>query len=241
MDIEYQLPKREQPFFNFVKGVLRTFKKKVRYVVLGEPLDTNCLLLANHANKMGPMQYEIFLPVYKVTWGAHQMFGNYSSRRAYLKDVLYIQKNHAGKAKATFKSWYEAMFSQYFYKGMKMVPTYPDARLLGTVKKSVDALNDDTAVMVFPENSNAGYTDRIKSFFPGFVLVMEKYFKVNGKDVPARPVYYHVKKRIMVVGEKYYLQDLKEKGMDKRGVAEFFKDKVNELYDRIESGEFDKE
>lgn len=45
----------------------------------------------------------------------------------------------------------------------------------------------------------------------------------------------------MVVGEKYYLQDLKEKGMDKNGVAEFFKDKVNELYDRIESGEFDKE
>ncbi len=239
MVIEYQLPKRKQPFFNFVKGVLKIFKKKVNYVVLGDPLDTNCLMVANHANKMGPMQYELFLPVYKVTWGAHEMLGNYASRRAYLRDILYIKKNGVNPKKAGFKAWFEAIFSKFFYKGIKVLPTYQDARLLGTVKKSVAALNDDTGVMVFPEDSNSGYFDKATAYFPGFVLVMEKYFKVNGKDVPVRPVYYHKKKRLIVVGEKYYLQDFKEKGMDKHAIAEFFRLEVNGLYDRIENGEFD--
>ncbi len=239
MKIEYQLPKKKQPFFSFVKGVLKIFKKKVRVAVVGDELDTNCLLLANHANKMGPMQYELFLPVYHATWGAHQMLGDYRSRRAYLRDILYIKKNGTSPKKAGFKAWYEAAFSKYFYKGIKVLPTYEDARLVRTIKKTVDVLNDDTAVMIFPENSNSGYLAQPKSFFPGFVLVMEYYYKTSKKDIPTRPVYYHKDKKLIVVGEKFYLQDLKAQGMDKTAIAEYFRCRVNELYERIEAGEFD--
>ncbi len=240
MIIEYQLPKKKQPVFSFVKGVLKIFQKKVRVCVLGEPLDAKCLMLANHANKMGPLKYELYLPVYHATWGAHEMLEDYASRRAYLRDILYIQKNNVGRKKAAFKAWYEAFFSQFFYKGIKVLPTYPDARLIRTIKKSVDVLNSgDTGVMVFPEDSSGGYLDRINKFLPGFVLIMDKYYKVNGEDIATRPIYYHKRKRVIVVGEKYYLQDFKAQNMDKKAIAEFFKDKVNELYDRIEAGEFD--
>ena len=81
--------------------------------------------------------------------------------------------------------------------------------------------------------------DVMKSFFPGFVLVMEAYFKKHGEDIPVRPVYYHKKKRLMVVGEECCLQDFSRNGYDRKGIAEIFKDKVNDLYARIERGEFD--
>lgn len=240
MVIEYNPPKRKQPFYRFVKGIMKLFMKKKRVVVLGEELGDRCLYLGNHANKMGPVGYDVFLPVDTVKWGAYQMLGNYGERRAYLRDVLYIRKNGLGKARAAFKAFFEAYFSKFFYKGMKFLPTYPDMRLIKTVRKSVDVLNDNTALLIFPENSDNGYKDEATDFFSGFVLVMENYAKRNGADVPIRPVYLHKRKNIIVVGESTTLSQLTAQGLDRNGIAEYMKTKVNELYRRIESGEFDK-
>lgn len=239
MRIEYELPRRRQPIYACFKGILRLFRRRVRTVALGGAPQERCLYLANHANKMGPMIYDMFFPVYHVKWGAHEMLGNYSTRRRYLRDVLYIRKNGMGKKKAGFKAFFEAFFSKYIYRGMKFLPTYPDARLVKTVKKSVDVLDAPAALMIFPENSNAGYHDLLTEFFPGFVLVMERYRQVKGADLPVRPVYYHRKKRLIVVGEPCFLGEFEEKGMRRGEIAETFRQKVNALYQRIERGEFD--
>lgn len=238
MAIEYQPPRRRQPFFALVKWVMRRFHKKIRTVSLDGNLDGQCLYLVNHANKYGPVLYETYFPVYNVKWGAAPMLGKYGERRAYLRDVLYIQKNGYRHGKAAFKAFFEAFFSQFFYKGMKMLPTYTDARLMKTVKKSVEILNE-SAVMIFPEDSNAGYFDEMTKFFPGFVLVMDQYFRKNKKDIPVRAVYYNKERSLMVVDEPCYLQDFVKEGLDREGIAEAMRQRVNALYKRIISGEFD--
>lgn len=239
MRIEYRLPRRKQPFFACVKAVMRLFHRKIKTVSIDGKLDDKCLYLINHANKYGPILYELYFPVYNVKWGASQMLGSYGERRRYLRDVLYIQKNGYGRAMASFKSFFEAFFSAFFYKGMKMVPTYPDARLVKTVKKSADILNE-AAVMIFPEDSTDGYREVSERFLPGFVLVAEQYYRKNQTDIPIRAAYYNKEKRLIVVDEPCYLQDLKKEGVDREGIAEAMRVKVNALHDRIESGEFDK-
>ncbi len=238
MRIEYNPPRRRQPFFACVKAFMRLFHKKIRTVFPDGKSDEKCLFLINHANKYGPILYELYFPVYHVKWGASPMLGSYKERRKYLRDVLYIQKNGYGKAKASFKSFFEAFFSAFFYKGMKMVPTYPDARLVKTVKKSTEILKD-SSVMIFPEDSSKGYYEVIQKFLPGFVLVAEQYFRKNNEDIPMRPAYYSKERRLIVVGEPCYLQELKREGLDREGVAEELRARVNALHDRIESGEFD--
>lgn len=167
------------------------------------------------------------------------MLGKYRDRRSYLMDVLYIQKNGKSKSYARFKSFFEAYFSQFFYRGLKFLPTYPDMRFVRTVKKSIDVLNDDTAIMIFPENSNSGYKDEMTSFFSGFVFVLENYYKKYGADVPVRCIYYHKKKRLMVVSESLYLQDFIKQGMDRNAIADYMKNKTNDLFRKIENGEYD--
>ncbi len=238
--IEYQLPKHRQPIFACFKGFMRIFIRKVRVVCLGKAPEDRCLYLANHANKMGPFIYDMFFPLYHVKWGAHQMLGGYTSRKAYLRDVVYMQKNGYGRRSAAFKASFEAFFSGCIYRGMKFLPTYPDTRFMRTVKKSVDVLDDDTALMIYPENSNDGYHDLMTSFFPGFVMVMNLYRKRHGEDIPVRPVYYHRKKRLIVIGEACCLGDFAEQGLSRDEIAEIFKNKVNALYARIECGEFDR-
>ena len=43
----------------------------------------------------------------------------------------------------------------------------------------------------------------------------------------------------MLIGEPSYLEEYLAQGMDRREIAEAFRNKVNDLYTRIESGEFD--
>lgn len=234
MWIEYNGKKKKQPIFKCFTAIVRLFSGKKRVEYLGEKPTEHAVYLANHANKMGPFYYEMHLPFYNVMWGHHGMFGNYVERFKYLRNVLYIQKNGVKKGKATIKAFFEAIFSGMVYKGVKVLPTYNDVRLLPTIKKSISALKNDTAIVIFPENSNGGYHKILKEAHPGFVLLLEKYKKVMGEDIPVRPIYYHKQKKIMLVGETYYLKDLKEKGMKKEQIAEFFKDKINDLCKKIE-------
>lgn len=237
MKIEYSPPRRRQPVFACVGAVIRLFTPRIRIIALGGELDENCIYLANHSNKSGPIIYSVNFPVYNVKWGAHQMLGNYSSRKAYMRDVLYIQKNGLSRKKAAFKAFFEAFFSPFIYRGMKVLPTYTDGRLMQTVKKSVEILGDNTAITIFPENSNEGYFDEITEFFSGFVVLAKQYKAVYGKDVPMRPVYFHKRKRLIVVDEPCTLADFKD--ARRKDIAEAMKNKLNALYHRIESGEFD--
>lgn len=222
--------RKKQPFFTFVKKIVRIFFKKPKIVNLAGELHNKAILIPNHCHKKGPLMYELYYPKLHALWGAHEMLGNFKSRRAYLRDVFYMQKRGFSKGKASFKATFEAIFSKYFYKGMRVLPTFTDSRLIGTINKSIDILNQNASIMIFPEDSNKGYFDILTSLFPGFLLLAEKYFKTTGEDLPVYPVYYHNKKNIIVIDKPHYIQQLKQQGMKKEDILKFFLEKINSLY-----------
>ena len=222
--------RRKQPFFSFVKAILRIFIKKPKIVNLAGELHDKAIIIPNHCFKKGPLMYELYYPKLHALWGAHEMLGNFKSRQAYLRDVFYIQKRGFSKRKASFKAWFEAIFSKYAYKGMRVLPTFTDSRLIGTINKSIDILNKNASIMIFPEDSNKGYFDVLTSLFPGFILLSEKYYKTTGEDLPIYPVYFHMKKNLIIIDKPHYLQELKQQGMNKNEILEFFLNKINSLY-----------
>ena len=232
MKKEWKLPKRKQPVWRVVKKFLVPFFKVKNVEFEGERFPDKCIIVSNHNNKKGPMVYEISLPIYHVTWGAYPMLGTYKDRFRYLRDVLYIQKNGLSKAKATSKAWFEAIFSIYFYRGMKILPSYPDARFRRTLQYSLDALDKGYAVSMYPEDSSEGYFDEMTNFLPGFVMLSEQYYKKTGEDLPVFPMYWGRKKKKIVVGKPMYVQDLVKQGLSREQIADKFKDAVNDIYRR---------
>ena len=228
--IKWKMPKKRQPFWRVFKFIFRPifYVKNVEF--LGEKFPEKCIIIANHNNKKGPMVYEFSLPTRHVTWGAYQMLGSYKMRFRYLRDVLYIQKNGVKKWKATIKAGFEAIFSIYSYRGMKVIPSYPDARLRKTLQYSMDCLDNNFAISLFPEDSNKGYFDEMKHFFPGFVMLAEQYYKKTGEDLPVFPIYYGRKKKKIVVGKPLYVQDFVKQGLKRDEIAEKFRLEVNKLY-----------
>ena len=111
-----------------------------------------------------------------------------------------------------------------------MMPTYTDARFATTLRNSAKVLDAGMSVMIFPENSNEGYKDVLTEFFPGFVMLAEKYYRATKEDLPVYPVYYSIKKRVMIIGRPLYVQDMVKEGLDRYQIAEKFCGEVNQLY-----------
>ncbi len=228
---EFKVPSRKRPIYNIMRTILRLRYKKPRIINLAGDIEDKSIVVVNHSGKNGPPALDIHYPKFTVKWGAHEMLGNYSSRKAYLRDILYIKKYGKKPGFATsFKSSIEAIFSLRIYRGMRFMPTYQDGRFATTLRNSVKVLDADMSVMIYPENSNAGYKNVLTEFFPGFVMLAEKYYRQKGEDVPVYPVYYSIKKRIMVIGQPMYVQDMVKEGLDRYQIAQRYCDAVNQLY-----------
>ena len=228
---EFKLPSKRQPIYKPFRIIMRLIFKKPKEVInLAGDIENKSIILANHSAKSGPPALDLYFPKKTVKWGAYQMFGNYRMRRAYLKDVLYIQKCGAKPFKATFMATILAPFNQFIYKGMWMLPSFPDMRLNKTLRYSTMALNENIPVMIFPENSNKGYKNVLTEFFPGFIMLSHKYYKDTSIDLPIYPVYYSIKKRILVIDKPMYVQKLKEQGLSREEICKVFCDAVNNLY-----------
>lgn len=225
----FSLPKRKQYVWKPVSALLKLGYKKPQILNLNKEMPQKAIFVANHAAMSGPMVYALYLPYFHVTWGAYQMLGNYKMRYRYLRDVYFMQKRKTSKVGATALASFEAAFSIYFYRGIKVLPTYPDMRFVKTVKNSITCLDDNTSVLIFPENSSDGYKEVLTNFYGGFVTLAERYRKTHdGQDVDICPMYYSPRKDKIVIGKCSKLANYKD--MTREQISEDFCKQVNNLY-----------
>ena len=230
---EFKLPKnRRQPIFKFFSAILLKPLFRVKTQSKIKSLPDKAIVVSIHAAKYGPMSLCMSYPKYSAIWGHHAMLGSYKDRFKYLRDVLYVQKMHKNKFISTIKALFEAFFSIFFYKGMKVIGTYTDMRQLSTIRNSIGVLEENASVIVFPEDSSEGYFDEIKSAFPGFVMLASIYYSKTGEDVPVIPAYVSRKrgKKRLVIGEPRYVHELELNGKSKQEIADILKDDINALY-----------
>lgn len=228
--IKWSLPKKKQRVWGFFRIFFKPFFGVKKVELLGGELPKKCIIVSNHHNKRGPMVYELNMPIKHATWGAYQMLGSYKMRFRYLRDVLYIQKNGVNKFKATLKAAFEALFSIFIYRGMKIIPSFPDTRFRKTLSYSMQCLDAGMAVSMYPEDSGKGYFDEMTHFFSGFVMLAETYLKKTGEDLPVYPAYYGKRKKKIVVGAPMSVNELLSQGLTRDEVAEKFRLAVNGLY-----------
>lgn len=221
---------RHMPLFGVFRAlIMKPFYRRPEITFLCD-VEQPAIFVSNHDAKRGPVTSEAWFPIRTAKWGAYEMLCDYNTRRKYLRDVFYIKKQGMGRAKASFKAFFEAFFSLYIYRGMNIMPTYPDARLSRTLGDSVEVLKNGISVWIWPEDSDGGYDEVIGKFFPGFVMLAELFRRRTGADVPIYPVYYHSGLKKLVVGRPRYAHALKEQGLDRNAIAEVLRNDVNDLY-----------
>lgn len=225
---EFIYKKKKQPVYAVVKFIFKIFIHKPKVINLNDEYPTTGIIIADHRGKWGPFFMSLHNPFPVAFIGAYPMLGTYKERYSYLRNILYIQKLHKGKVFATIKASFEALFSKMIYKGMRLIPSYPDMRFLKTVNYVHGTMNNGLPVVVFPEDSEKGYFDELKVLRPGFITLAETIGRRNKVEVPIYPVYEHLKKKLIVIDKPFYLSELA--GKSKEEICEYARLRINKLY-----------
>ena len=228
---EYRLKLKRGKIFTFFKKLISIFKRKPAIINLsGEELKDKAIYLSNHAGAGGPLSYELYFPKRITNWGAHEMTEGYRSRWKYLYHVFYRQKLHWNKFRAFIVATLFAPISILCYRAIGLIPTYTDARFHSTVRSSCQILDENSALLIFPEDSSKGYVEPPTSFFQGFVAMSKLYKKLRNEDVPVYNCYYSAKARSLVVSKPIYVNKMLESGMSVEDITKEALRIMRELY-----------
>ncbi|MCL2861216.1 MAG: hypothetical protein FWE22_02270 [Firmicutes bacterium] len=215
-------------------GLAKLFKRKPVTIDLNElkggAMEEKRIMLCNHNGAGGPFSFRTFRKEKFMMWGAHQMTEDYKSRRKYLREVFYGQKLKYGKFSSWFMSWFFGALSPMFYDVAGIIPVYYDQRIRHTLKWSVQCIEKDLPVVVFPENSEDGYHYNIKELYGGFLAISKLYYKRHGVDIPIYTFRYEKSPKKLIVGEPLYYNEL-AKSFSEDEILNIFLNYMNTLKD----------
>lgn len=216
-----------RPFFRSVKKILKLFIKAPETTFYGDEMPSKAIFISNHVGSTGPLKHELYLdyPVY--FWGTYEMCLDVRGRWDYLKNIYYGKKHGYGKVHAFLAALVALPVTSAFYKGIQVIPTYRDVRLMGTMKTSLNYLKSDYSILVFPEDSSTGYHDELIKYFCGFVVLAKLYRRSIKEDVPIVNMYYCKQTNRLAIDRPRYLSEFEGKTDDE--IAEFFKNRANEM------------
>lgn len=218
---------RKKWFLNLQK-IIKFFIKKPRYVYLGEKPGPGCIILSNHESATVPLTLEMYAKMPIRFWGAHDMNEGIKAVYKYQTVTYYHGKKHWPLWCARLFCLLASPLTVLFYRGLDLIPTYPDVRFKNTLTQSIATLQKGHTLVVFPEDSSDGYHKELKRFLPGAIMLLEQCRR-HQMDMPVYVAYYQKEKRVHVFDGPVTVSQLLDKGLDRKALAKVLCDRCNEL------------
>jgi len=227
--MSYDFSKQDGFLFRFFKNILKIFVRKPYILNENAEISSQVIFISNHSAVSGPLMLSLFFPYAFIPWGTYEMTESYQVRFKYLYVTLYQQKLKYPKPVAFFLACFFALIAKMLYKGAKLIPTYPDTRLMKTFRKSEHDMLNQRSLLVFPEDSEQGYHEIMKSYHPGFVAYSLYFYKKHGIDLPIYPVYYSKKMHAIAIGKPLFINAMRDQGLSRNEIASYCLLKTNDL------------
>lgn len=185
--------------YRVVRGLVKLFYPKVRFEGLENLPGESCVIVANHAQMNGPIIGEVFFPGQRRVWCVAEMM-TLKEVPAYAFKDFWSQKPRWQHPFFRLLSYIIAPIAAAVFTNALTIPVYRDSRVIGTLKRSVRALEEGTNVILFPEKDEK--RDAILyAFQEGFVDLARLYFRQTGRALKFVPAYIAPRLRRVVLGE----------------------------------------
>ena len=229
--MEKKKVKRIRPrWFAIIKGLLKIFIRKPKFIYLGDEIKERSLILSNHVGAKGPLAWELYFKSPFRFWGTYEMNSSLPKVYVYLSKIYFHQKKHWPLWLSRILCVIAAPLLWVFYRGLNLISTYPDYRFRNTVKTSVEEIENNRSIVVFPEDSSNGYHDKLTMFFAGFVVFAKKCYK-KGYDLPIYVAYLKKKTKEMIIDKPVLYSELANLELSQQEIADKLCDRMNELAD----------
>jgi hypothetical protein len=220
--------KNRKWWFRGLKGLMKGRYKKPTFVYIGDEFEDGSIILSNHEGTDAPMALEIWLNRKIRMWGAYEMNSGVRTLYKYQTKVYYHEKKHWNLGLARLFCLIASPLTYIFYRGLNLISTYKDARIMKTLNESKQAIKDKTSIVIFPEDSTNGYLPQLEGFYKGFIMLAETMEK-EGIDVPIVVSFFLIKENKYIFDNPVKFSTLKEKYVTRDAICEHLLASCNEL------------
>lgn len=215
-------------WFLRLQKVMKIFIKSPRYVYLNGKPAAGSIILSNHEGATAPLKLEMYAQMPIRFWGAHDMNEGFRAVYHYQSVTYYHGKKHWPLWCARLFCLLASPLTMIFYRGLELIPTYPDVRFKNTLSQSLSVLKKGHTLVVFPEDSSDGYLKELKGFLPGAIMLLEQCRR-NGLNVPVHVAYYQKDRKVYVFDGPVTVEELLARGLARKELAQALCDRCNEL------------
>ena len=215
-------------YFRILKVLMKPRYKAPRFVYLGEEFGNGGIILSNHEGTDGPMSLEIHHDVPIRMWGASEMNSGLIPLYKYQTKVYYHEKKHWNIHLARLFCLLASPLTYLFYSGLNLISTYHDARVVRTIRQSIDAIKSGDNIVIYPEVSDNGYLPELEGFHPGFVLLCQACLK-RGIDPPIYVTYLRLSDMHYIVDKPIRYSEVAARFNTREEIADYFCKRCNEL------------
>lgn len=221
---------RKSLSFKIASQLVKVISHKPKVKYLGQEFeDGSFLLLSNHSARKAPTKIELYFKRDLRMWGTYELTEGFKAAHKYLTNTYFHEKKHWPKFWAKTLGTLAAPFFYSFYRGMRIIPTYRDARFMNTIKMSLQYIQNGTPIVIYPEDSSKGYNELIEHFFSGFVSLLEIALK-KGHDLNVYVAYFQNKNNTFYIDNPVRYSLLKEKYEGNYDlIAEALRNRMNEI------------
>ncbi|MBQ7924092.1 MAG: hypothetical protein IJ329_02165 [Clostridia bacterium] len=215
-------------WFRCLKKLIKGRYKQPEFIYLGEEIGNGGLILSNHEGTDAPLSLELYLNKPIRMWGAHEMNSGLVPMYKYQTRVYYHEKKHWNLHLARLFCLIASPLTNLFYRGLNLISTYHDTRLLKTVRESMNAIEQGENIVVFPEDSTNGYLEQLEGFHNGFAVLAEVCYR-KGVDLPIYVTYFNKKAKIYMVDKPVKYSELIKRGETREELSARLLARCNEL------------
>jgi len=227
---------KKSKFFGFVKAIGSLFVRRAKIIMTEGSIPKQAIFTTTHGIKplIGIMKNELSLPkdLPFVTIGTHELCGSYFKRLRYGFHIHYRMRLGWGPVRAFLWTSIVVVYLGMMYKMARVIPSFRDMRSIRTMKESFSALDQGYSILIYPEDLEHMYNNVYVKFLPGFVLLAKLYYDKTGTDMPVVPCYFSAQFNRIIMGKPISVIKMLEEGKTREEVADFFRVKVNELYEQ---------
>ena len=171
--------------------------------------DGRLIFICNHGELYGPVVTNLYVPFSFRPWTISDMMDSRENVAEYCyKYTFKRQKWLPERLKKPFSNWL-APLCIWAMHSIESIPVYRNKprELMATFRLSVEAMQAEDNLLIFPENPDAASLDKpgylrkgIGDFFTGFAMLAPLYYNKTGKRAIFVPVYACREKRVISFG-----------------------------------------
>lgn len=196
----YNMVMKKSLYARLLEPLARLIFPKCKLVTKQEiPDDEPAVFLCNHSAAIGPAIMTMYFEIPHKTWSISYALDKKIGPTFFFHDALF---GRSKKCKWFYK--FVAHITMPLLRPLlwlgNPIAVYHDKRILSTMRASVDALEKNEKIVIFPECPTR-YTEYINAFYDGFADLGRLYNVKTGKCLKFYPVYVEKKNRIISIGE----------------------------------------